>query len=271
MRSAVMTAGPLLLSLVALLVSTLTLLGSSLNEDTKSLTASTVAADSSDEPSPDLIATLTSVSSTLDRQEARLSGLALEVESLRLPSLTDLASSLQHSVVTVEAQSGTGSGFAIRNALGEIVILTNYHVVAGTWDRGGRTVTIRRGEDSYEGTLSRVSASNDLAAIVVSAPIQPLPARSELAAVGEQIVAMGSPYGLEGTLTTGVVSAIRDDRIQFSAAVSPGSSGGPLVDDEGRVIGVVVEKIAAVGFEGLSFAIPIETICSTLTSCEGFR
>lgn len=221
---------------------------------------------------PAILALPSAVAALEDReaeQDQRMAAVESALAEPTAPPLTELASTLRRSVVTVEAAGGIGSGFAIRNAIGEVVIITNYHVVAGAWDRGARDVTLIVGDSRYPGTIDRVSSGNDLASVATSAAIPPLTARAEPAIVGEPVVAMGSPYGLKGTLTTGVVSAIREGRIQFSAPVSPGSSGGPLVDASGRLIGVVVEKVAGVGFEGLSFAIPVDVVCSTLTSCEG--
>ena len=81
--------------------------------------------------------------------------------------------------------------------------------------------------------------------------------------VGEPSSWSGLPYGYGGTVSTGVVSAIRDRYVQFSAPVSPGSSGGPVLDADGRVIGVAAAKVEGPGAEGLSFAIPIWRVCQT--------
>ena len=84
--------------------------------------------------------------------------------------------------------------------------------------------------------------------------------------VGTAVLVFGSPEGLEGTVTTGIVSAIRDGFIQFSAPVSPGNSGGPVVDYLGHVIGMTESKIVDQGAEGLSFAIPSSRVC-TIVAC----
>ena len=84
-------------------------------------------------------------------------------------------------------------------------------------------------------------------------------------------MAVGSPLGLGSTVTLGVISGFRSlegsDYVQFSAAISPGNSGGPVVDRDGRVIGVARAKLVADGAEGLGFAVPIDTVCSTVLSC----
>jgi S1-C subfamily serine protease len=85
-------------------------------------------------------------------------------------------------------------------------------------------------------------------------------------------MALGSPQGFDGTVATGIVSGYRSiagaDFIQFSAPISPGSSGGPLVDGEGRVVGVSSAKWVDTGVEALAFAIPVQTVCTVLVSCR---
>lgn len=81
------------------------------------------------------------------------------------------------------------------------------------------------------------------------------------------MVVIGSPFGLERTVATGVVSAFRQGYLQLSAPVSPGASGAPVLNDRGEVVGVIVTKITGAGAEGLSFAIPIRTVCKVLVGC----
>src|SRR5262249_31471901 len=80
---------------------------------------------------------------------------------------------------------------------------------------------------------------------------------------GDQLLLVGSPYGLEGTVTTGVVSRGSKKTIQTDAAANPGHSGGPAVDKEGHVVGILV----AGGGENLNFAVPIAKVCVSLRSC----
>ena len=84
-------------------------------------------------------------------------------------------------------------------------------------------------------------------------------------------MAVGSPLGLDGTVTLGVVSGFRSldgsDYIQFSAPISPGNSGGPVVDAGGRVVAIASAKFVGDGVEGLSLAIPIQTACLSLVTC----
>ena len=86
------------------------------------------------------------------------------------------------------------------------------------------------------------------------------------------VVALTSlALGLGGTVTSGIVSAYRDDfaldYLQFSAPISPGNSGGPVLDEQGRVVGVAVAKMVTTGAEGIGFAIPASRLCVTLSVC----
>ncbi|MPZ99750.1 MAG: hypothetical protein GEU80_10520 [Dehalococcoidia bacterium] len=182
--------------------------------------------------------------------------------------IADIARMVRPSVFTVETAWAIGTGFVMSTRTGEAVVITNYHVVADLWRTGGREVTLHREEHALTGRIANVSVEHDLAVIVPSDALTPLDLERAPPEVGALVVAVGSPYGLEGTVSSGIVSAIREDRIQFSAPISPGNSGGPVVDESGAVVGVVVEKVAGVGYEGLSFAIPIDTVCLTVTSCE---
>ena len=85
--------------------------------------------------------------------------------------------------------------------------------------------------------------------------------------VGDPVLAVGSPLGLGNSVSSGIVSAFHDGIIQFSAPISPGNSGGPVVDRTGRVVGVARSKLVGDGAEGLSFAIPIALVCSTVATC----
>jgi putative serine protease PepD len=84
-------------------------------------------------------------------------------------------------------------------------------------------------------------------------------------------MAVGSPLGLGGTVSVGVVSGFRsldgNPYMQFSAPISPGNSGGPVVDGKGFVVGVASAKLVGQGVEGLSLAIPVQTMCAVFLSC----
>jgi putative serine protease PepD len=168
-----------------------------------------------------------------------------------------------------QTQSALGSGF-IYDDQGHIV--TNAHVVDGA-----QSVAVRFWDGStHDATVVGIDPSTDLAVIKVDAPsslLVPLPlGESDAVAVGEPVVAIGSPFGLEETVTSGIVSALHrqmsspngftiDDAIQTDAAINHGNSGGPLLDSEGKVIGVnsQIESDSG-GSDGVGFAIPASTV-----------
>jgi S1-C subfamily serine protease len=167
-----------------------------------------------------------------------------------------------------EIPRGTGSGFAW-DERGHIV--TNFHVLAGA---AGATVRLSDGRD-VPASLVGVSADHDLAVIKinVSKPPPPLPiGSSHDLRVGQKTFAIGNPFGLDWTLTTGIVSALdrslpaRDGRliehlIQTDAAINPGNSGGPLLDSAGRLIGVNTAIFSPSGASaGVGFAVPVDTV-----------
>jgi S1-C subfamily serine protease len=151
-------------------------------------------------------------------------------------------------------------------------IVTNAHVVDGA---GSIVVTFSNGRQ-VEATLLGVDASTDVAILEVDVPadeLTPLPlGDSSAVEVGDGVVAIGSPFGYEGSVTSGIVSAL--DRsvdapngypitgaIQTDAAINPGNSGGPLLDSAGNVIGVNAQIASnSGGNDGVGFAIPIDTV-----------
>ena len=90
-------------------------------------------------------------------------------------------------------------------------------------------------------------------------------------AVGDPVLAVGAPLGLAGSVTSGLVSAFRTEDgveyMQFDAPISPGNSGGPIVDADGQVVGVAVGKYVGGGAEGLGFAIPTDVLCRRIDTC----
>ena len=163
---------------------------------------------------------------------------------------------------------GTGSGFAW-DERGHIV--TNFHVVAGA---AGATVRLSDGRD-VPASLVGVSPDHDLAVIKVEVPKPPPPlpiGSSHDLRVGQKTFAIGNPFGLDWTLTTGIVSALdrslpaRDGRliehlIQTDAAINPGNSGGPLLDSAGRLIGVNTAIFSPSGASaGVGFAVHVDTV-----------
>jgi S1-C subfamily serine protease len=174
-----------------------------------------------------------------------------------------VAREISPAVVSVTHRGGSGSGVIIR---ADGVILTNAHVV-------GTVPTVQIGLADGRRLPGQVLGRDptiDIAVVRVAA--QDLPAApigdSDVLEPGQTTIAIGNPLGLERTVTTGVVSAINrelpgaglDGLIQTDAAINPGNSGGPLLDSQGRVIGIntaVLRGRGAIGAVGLGFAVPI--------------
>jgi S1-C subfamily serine protease len=161
-------------------------------------------------------------------------------------------------------QQGQGSGFLIDN---QGHILTNSHVLQG----GGRIQVTLENQEMYDARLLARDRRNDLGLIRIN-PKGNLShltlGDSEHLQVGQKVLAIGNPFGLHGTLTTGIVSSIgrtiRDEKgiefegmIQTDAAINPGNSGGPLLDSNGNVIGINTAIYGPGGNIGIGFALPV--------------
>jgi len=164
---------------------------------------------------------------------------------------------------------GSGSGFVVDR---EGHILTNYHVI-----EGADTVSVTLSDGSTrEARIVGADASNDVAVIQVEAPegqLSPIPlGDSSGLLVGQKVLALGNPFGLERTLTTGIISSLdrsikaKNGRtikgiIQTDAAINPGNSGGPLLNSRGEVIGMNTAILSQVGQSaGIGFTVPINAI-----------
>jgi putative serine protease PepD len=207
-----------------------------------------------------------------------------EAASTSTFSISDVAERASASVVeitaTTSASAGSmlpGSGTAEAQGSGFVYdtsghIVTNAHVVDGAQSV---EVTFSNGK-TYDATVVGSDPSTDLAVLKVDAPasvLDPLAlADSSALEVGDGVVAIGSPFGLEQTVTSGIVSALHrqitapndyaiDDAIQTDAAINHGNSGGPLIDLSGRVIGVNAQiESESGGNDGVGFAIPSNTV-----------
>ena len=208
---------------------------------------------------------LVSVSNTVERAPDSVAGIAQRV----LPSVVSIATQ-------TSTGSATGSGFVIESSG---YILTNNHVVEGSAGTDPIVVTLNNGR-TYNAQVVGTDAAYDLAVLKIAAAN--LPALqfgdSDKIQVGDPVIAVGSPLGLSGTVTSGIISAKNRavsaggssgessfiNALQTDAAINPGNSGGPLVDQTGAVIGVN-SAIASLGSSfggqsgsiGLGFAIPI--------------
>jgi S1-C subfamily serine protease len=195
--------------------------------------------------------------------EQKLTSTRRELRNLD-PSVAPLASRVLKSVFTVEAGNSIGTGWVAWVNDNGTFVLTADHVVDGA----GRTVTITRKGGSWAGEVVGRDPKNDLALIRVQArPEGAAPlwqrARSGHPKAGAQLLLVGSPFGLGGTVTTGVVSRVTRNAVQTDAAANPGNSGGPAVDRHGRVVGILV----AGGGQNINFAVRIERACVRLRRC----
>lgn len=177
-----------------------------------------------------------------------------------------IARKVRPSVFTIEAGQDLGSGFVIESGDGVSTLITNFHVIQSVGERG-RVRVRRSGLSAMNGTVTGIDPENDLALVRIPRVFPALPRSTDIPTTGEPVVVVGSPLGLGGTVTTGIVSGEREGYVQFSAPVSPGSSGGPVVNRNGQVIGISDLKIIGFGAEGLSFAVPIVRICDLLVAC----
>lgn len=168
-----------------------------------------------------------------------------------------------------EIPRGSGSGF-VWDMEGHIV--TNYHVIKGA-DRAQVTLA---DQSTWQASLVGYEASKDLAILKIEAPIDqlfPIPRGvSDNLLVGQSVLAIGNPFGLDQTLTTGIISALgREiesvsgvpirDVIQTDAAINPGNSGGPLLNSSGELIGVNTAIYSPSGaYAGIGFSIPVDVV-----------
>ena len=173
------------------------------------------------------------------------------------------------SLNVMEIPRGTGTGF-VWDKQGHVV--TNFHVI-----EDADTVHVALADHStWQAKLVGVSPEKDVAVLKIDAPqdkLQPLPVgTSHDLQVGQNVFAIGNPFGLDQTLTTGVISALGreinsrtgrpiKDVIQTDAAINPGNSGGPLLDSEGRLVGVTTAIFSPSGaYAGIGFAIPVHVV-----------
>lgn len=164
------------------------------------------------------------------------------------------------SVVTVRTGAANGSGFFVAE---DGLVVTNAHVIEGA--KGIIRVELRAG-DSFLASIVATDGPSDLALLRVrGGPFAYLEfASSGEIEVGQDAIAVGSPLGLEGTVTRGIVSAKRSIDgvrvLQIDAAINPGNSGGPLVSEAGKVLGINTWKIRSAAAESLGFAVSAEVV-----------
>jgi S1-C subfamily serine protease len=178
-----------------------------------------------------------------------------------------LAARMLKSVFTIKTPNGLGTGWAAWQSGGSTYLITANHVAQDAISFGTHQVTVAQKSASWQGTITSTDSVNDLAVIKVVGAIAPAlwqtPDSSISPLPGDQLLLVGSPYGLEGTVTTGVVSRVSYDAIQTDAAANPGNSGGPAVDAQGHVVGVLLSG----GGENLNFLVPIQRACVSVRKC----
>jgi len=208
-------------------------------------------------------------------KEAKVSGAGLNSDELNNIDIYKQARSATVNISSTVYKRGwfselipsreTGSGFVIDGEKG--LILTNNHVLAGSQ----KVVVTFSDQSKYDAEVLAKDPANDLGLLRI-APRKKLPflrlGESDGLQVGQKVLAIGNPFGLDGTLTTGIISSlnrtIRDENnrelegmVQTDAAINPGNSGGPLLDSQGNVIGINTAIYGPGGNIGIGFAMPV--------------
>lgn len=197
----------------------------------------------------------------------RIAGEAFDPEAI--------AEAVLPSVFRVRAGQFGGTAFAVGEptADGGTNLFTNYHVIESVWEQGGREVYLERTDQRYEARIMDVDPDADVAWLQSPSRFNGLMVATEPARSGQQIVAVGAPFGLTDTVTVGVVSAVgRDDLagapgpwIQFDAPINPGNSGGPVINAAHEVVGIATAgRLEA---QGIGLARPIDVACARFEVC----
>jgi S1-C subfamily serine protease len=196
----------------------------------------------------------------------------LEQQAAKSMDVAAVTQALLPSVFRIDVPEGSATAFAIaKPSGGGTDMLTNYHVVAGLWAVGKRDATIEHDNQRFTVHVTRVDVENDLALLHTDAKFPVVAAAPKQVQPGSPVVLIGAPLGLAQSVTSGVVSAVRDDipgdagktYIQFDAAINFGNSGGPVVNAQKQVVGVAAAK--ATGSEGIGLAIPISVACKSFS------
>ncbi|MEV0127161.1 trypsin-like peptidase domain-containing protein [Dactylosporangium sp. NPDC050688] len=182
-----------------------------------------------------------------------------------------VAESVRPSVFRVTTKYATGTSFALGKVPsgGGTNLITNYHVVQEAYEKGERDVSIERTNQRFPAKIIEAHPDKDLALLHTDEDFTRLVAAAQVPKVGDPVLVVGAPLGLEDTVTTGVVSAFRslsgESLMQFDAAINPGNSGGPVFNAKKEVVGVATLKAREA--EGIGLAIPISVVCETISIC----
>jgi len=196
---------------------------------------------------------ISNVESKSKALEDQLAGMSFKTQDF-----SKIIESALKAVVSVRTDKSVGSGVFVDD---RGYVVTNYHVIGGATSAGVLTYD----NELHKVSLVAIDAGRDLALLqVFNGTFTSMGfADSDMAKVGQSVIAIGNPGGLDFTVTEGIVSAL--DRevsgqkyIQTDVSINPGNSGGPLVDTSGRILGINQKKIS--GFEGVGFAIPADDV-----------
>lgn len=229
------------------------------------------SAEAARQSTNDRITILEGAQKNLIDQEQALQG---KFDAQAAADPTVISNQVQGSVYTVSTNESLGSAWVAASDHTTAKFVTNYHVIADAWERGEKTVQVFQDKGQvYDGTIEQALPDVDLALIAVKADIPKLKQSSETPRPGQTIIVIGSPLGLGGSVSTGAVSALREEDginyIQFAAPISPGNSGGPIVNSLGEVIGITEASAGIViqGAENANFALPVNLVCIRLQAC----
>jgi S1-C subfamily serine protease len=195
----------------------------------------------------------------------------LEVKTGGSLDAAEVAASVRPSVFRVSTKYATGTAFALGKAPagGGTDLITNYHVVQQAYEKNETTVSLERTDQRFPAKVVEVHPDKDLVVLHTDEEFARLVPAPAVPKVGEPVLVVGSPLGLEDTVTTGVVSAFRtlggEQLMQFDAAINPGNSGGPVFNAKKELVGVATLK--AKEAEGIGLAIPISVVCETINVC----
>ncbi|MCU0547940.1 MAG: trypsin-like peptidase domain-containing protein [Leptolyngbya sp. Prado105] len=211
---------------------------------------------------PEFVALLNRPIEEPPSQSYKIAAIAATAHPLTLEQLVGRAIP---SVVQIRTAKGQGSGFLLDSSG---LIMTNQHVVGSAF-----SVKVKLYDGSLvNGRVLRRDAVADAALVKLEGDVSPVSGlpicHTDVVRVGQSVVAIGNPLSFSNSVTQGIVSGFRRNAsrslIQTDTAVNPGNSGGPLLNRDGKVIGIVTEKIASEGIEGLGFALPIGDILQRL-------
>jgi S1-C subfamily serine protease len=204
------------------------------------------------------------------RQDTRLAGQIRGVNRRALQAKvarTTLAARIRRSTFTLSVSLDEGTAWVAWVKGRNSYLITAGHVVVLSLERGERKARVHQGRKVWEGKVIRSDPDHDIALIRVPGRIAPPLWQKPIYTpplVGDELLLVGSPLGYEGSVTSGVVGRVAFNEIQTDAAAYPGISGGPAVDANGKVVGVLSSGEA----ENLNFAVPINLACLTLRVCK---